>query len=440
MPQPLDPRTVIADLRRNSVAGRDLTGFAHGLADGTVSDAQAGAFAMAVYLRGLDDSRRAALALGMRDTGVVLDWNLPGPVVDKHSTGGVGDCVSLVLAPALAACGAFVPMVSGRGLGHTGGTLDKLEAIPGLRTSLTRERFQSLVAETGCAIVSAGDEIAPADQRLYGIRDLTATIDNVDLITASILSKKLAVAPKALVLDVKTGRGAFMKSLGEAQALAQILVSSAAAAGCVADALVTDMNQSLVPSIGNALEIAEVMRVFDTGSGSATRLVRLVALLGGALLDRAGLADDSGSGETRIEAAITDGSAAERFFAMVRAMGGPGDFAENWRRLLPQAPVVREIKAPRAGFVGPVDSEALGHAAMRLGAGRFQSGDRIDPAVGFSGIRQEGVPVKNGDLLALVHADSEEAADYAEATALVAMRITDSPLPSGPLVLSRVCG
>ena len=260
----MDARAIIARLRRKDTpTAAELAWFAAGLASGAVSDAQAGAFAMAVCLNGLGDAGRVALTIAMRDSGQVLTWDLPGPVLDKHSTGGVGDCVSLLLAPALAACGIYVPMISGRGLGHTGGTLDKLEAIPGVRTQVPEARLREIIASTGCAIVGASGQIAPADKRLYGIRDVTATVDSIDLITASILSKKLAAGLQGLVLDVKCGSGAFMKTDADAQALAQALVSTATGAGCPTAAFVTDMDQPLCPALGNAVEVAICMEVLS---------------------------------------------------------------------------------------------------------------------------------------------------------------------------------
>ncbi|PJE35023.1 thymidine phosphorylase, partial [Pseudooceanicola lipolyticus] len=284
----MDARSIIARLRRREVpTGDELRWFAQGLADQGVSDAQAGAFAMAVCMGSLGTEGRAALTLAMRDSGRVLEWKLDGPVLDKHSTGGVGDCVSLLLAPALAECGAYVPMISGRGLGHTGGTLDKLEAIPGVTTAVPQDRLHELVAKAGCAIVGASADIAPADRRLYAIRDVTATVESLDLITASILSKKLAASPDALVLDVKVGSGAFMKSMDAAAALAQALTETAVAAGCKATAVISDMSQPLAPALGNALEVAEVMKAL-TGEANGP-LVTLSAALGGVVLASAGL-------------------------------------------------------------------------------------------------------------------------------------------------------
>lgn len=265
----MDARAIIAALRQGKTpSDAEMRWFAEGLANGQVSDAQAGAFAMAVCLQGLDVEARRALTLAMRDSGDVLQWDLDGPVLDKHSTGGVGDCVSLLLAPALAECGAYVPMISGRGLGHTGGTLDKMEAIPGVSTQVSQDALQSMMRDVGCAIVGATAQIAPADKRLYAIRDVTATVESLDLITASILSKKLAAGTDALVLDVKLGSGAFMKTRAEAEALARSLSETANAAGCRTSALITDMNQPLAPALGNALEVAEVMRIL-TGQGGA---------------------------------------------------------------------------------------------------------------------------------------------------------------------------
>ena len=266
-----DARSVLSRLRHGSPLSKaDLAWVAEALATGEMSDAQAGAFAMGVCVRGLQEAERAALTCAMRDSGKVLRWDLDGPVLDKHSTGGVGDCVSLLLAPALAACGAYVPMISGRGLGHTGGTLDKLDAIPGLVTGLDEQRFRAVVADCGCAIVSASADIAPADKRLYAVRDVTSTVDSLDLITASILSKKLAGGLQGLVLDVKVGSGAFMKDMEEARALARALVNTANTAGCKTTAVISDMNQPPVPSLGNALEVAEVMRLL-TGEARGSR-------------------------------------------------------------------------------------------------------------------------------------------------------------------------
>ncbi|WP_170368771.1 thymidine phosphorylase [Ruegeria arenilitoris] len=433
----MDARSIIAKLRRHEVpdAG-ELAWFAQGLADGSVSDAQAGAFAMAVCMGGLGPEGRAALTLAMRDSGQVLTWDPDGPVIDKHSTGGVGDCVSLVLAPALAECGAYVPMISGRGLGHTGGTLDKLEAIPGVSTQISQDRLAQILAETGAAIVGATAQIAPADKRLYAIRDVTATVESLDLITASILSKKLAASPDALVLDVKVGSGAFMKTLDEARKLAQALTETANAAGCRTSALITDMNQPLAPALGNALEIAEVMKVLTGGQPSP--LAEISAELGGVLLSDAGMVNDAQAGRDMIAEVIRDGRAAERFGRMMAAVGGPLGLVEDWARYLPEASVILEVTAQDEGYVTAMDGEALGLAVVALGGGRQVESDVIDPAVGLSGLVRLGEKVSDGTPLAVVHAAREDAAQRAAQAVRAAITIGPAPVPVPELVQERI--
>ncbi|GHF60905.1 thymidine phosphorylase [Seohaeicola zhoushanensis] len=433
----MDARSIIARLRRHQApSAEELRWFAQGLADRSVSDAQAGAFAMAVCMGSLGTEGRAALTLAMRDSGRVLHWALPGPVIDKHSTGGVGDCVSLILAPALAECGGFVPMISGRGLGHTGGTLDKLESIPGFATMLGPERLAEIVARTGCAIVGATSDIAPADKRLYAIRDVTATVESLDLITASILSKKLAASPDALVLDVKVGSGAFMKSADEARALAVALTETATAAGCRTTAVISDMSQPLAPALGNALEVAEVMKVL-TGEETGA-LVQICVALGGVLLADAGLVDDVQEGADKIAATLSDGRAADRFGRMVAAQGGPLAFVENWARFLPEANVIREVAAPRAGYVAAIDGEALGLAVVALGGGRQVESDTVDPAVGLSGLVRLGEKVDKGAPLVQVHAAREDSAMMAARAVLRAITFSDEPPALPELIRERI--
>ncbi|MDW3182417.1 thymidine phosphorylase [Roseobacter sp.] len=430
-------RNILTRLRHGEALQKEhLVWLADGLADGSVSDAQAGAFAMGVCVRGLSDAARVDLTLAMRDSGRVLAWHLDGPVVDKHSTGGVGDCVSLVLAPALAACGAFVPMISGRGLGHTGGTLDKLDAIPGVTTQLDEARFRDVVGEAGCAIVGASADIAPADKRLYAVRDVTSTVDSLDLITASILSKKLAGGLEGLVLDVKTGSGAFMKDMDAARALANALVETANAAGCKTTAVISDMNQPLAASLGNALEVAEVMRVLTVDPSGP--LVEISAALGGVLLANAGLAKDVQAGTDAISAALQDGRAAERFGRMIAAMGGPVRFVENWARFLPEATVIREVKAPASGYVTAIDGEALGMVVVDLGGGRVVESDTIDPAVGLGQVVRLGDKIALGQPLAVVHAARPDAADRAAAAVRAAITIGPSAAAALPLIKERV--
>ena len=434
----MDARSLIAALRRGQdIAPEDLVWFARGLADRSVSDAQAGAFAMAVCLKGLGDAGRTALTLAMRDSGDVLTWDSDLPVIDKHSTGGVGDCVSLILAPALAQAGGLVPMISGRGLGHTGGTLDKIEAIPGVATQVPPDRLRDMLARAGCAIVGATANIAPADRRLYAIRDVTATVESLDLITASILSKKLAAGLQALVLDVKTGSGAFMKSPDDARALARALTDTANAAGCRTSAVITDMNQPLAPSLGNALEVAEVMRVL-TGEVTQSPLIEVTVALGGVLLANAGLAPDVQAGGDRILADLRAGHVADRFGRMIAAQGGPVEFLSKWARFLPEANVIREVKSPAAGHVTAIDGEALGLAVVAMGGGRQVETDSIDPSVGLSGVVRLGAQVSAGDPLAVIHAAREDTARAAEAAVLRAITLGDAPPAMPPFIHDRI--
>lgn len=433
----MDARSIIAKLRCNQVPDRDeLNWFAQGLADGGISDAQAGAFAMAVCMGDLGAQGRADLTVAMRDSGDVLSWNVDGPVIDKHSTGGVGDCVSLILAPALAECGAYVPMISGRGLGHTGGTLDKLEAIPGVSTQIGQDRLAQIMQDHGAAIVGATGQIAPADKRLYAVRDVTATVESLDLITASILSKKLAASPDALVLDVKMGSGAFMKTIEDARQLARALTETANTAGCRTSAVITDMNQPLAPALGNALEIAEVMKVLT--SAQTSPLADISAELGGVLLFDAGMCDTVDQGREKIAALISNGQAAERFGRMMAAVGGPVHFVDTWSRFLPEASVIQEIPAPRDGYVTAIDGEALGLVVVELGGGRQVESDEIDPAVGLSDILRLGDRVSKGDPIAVVHATREDTARLAADDVLAAITISDAPGIVPPLVHERI--
>ncbi len=432
----MDARAIIAAVRRKQTPSKEeLAWFAQGLASGAVSDAQAGAFAMAVVLNGMTDEGRIALTQGMRDSGDVMQWDLPGPVLDKHSTGGIGDCVSLILAPVLAACGAYVPMVSGRGLGHTGGTLDKLEAIPGLNINVTEKQLRLITREVGCAIVSATNQIAPADRRLYAIRDVTATVESVDLITASILSKKLAAGLDGLVLDVKCGSGAFMKTHDEARVLARALVDAANGAGCKTSALITDMNEPLAPALGNGLEVAVCMEILAGNTAEAPRLYDLTIALCTQVLTMQG--EDPTDAADRVAVAISSGAAMERFAKMITVMGGPPDMADDWHTHLPKAPVVGEVTAPASGRITAIDGEALGLAVVGLGGGRRVETDRVDPAVGFAEMVGLGDQVSRGDPLCVLHAADEDAAVEAAMAVQRAITIGEDVTP-GPLILERI--
>lgn len=432
------PQEVIARKRDGgALSAAEIRFMVEGLTAETISEGQIAAFAMAVFFRGLTLDERVALTLAMRDSGTVLSWDLPGPVVDKHSTGGVGDNVSLMLAPALAACGAYVPMISGRGLGHTGGTLDKFDAIPGYVTQPDEATFRRVVAEVGCAIIGQTADIAPADRRFYGIRDVTATVESIDLITASILSKKLAAGLDALVLDVKVGTGAFMASPDDALVLARALVEVANGAGCPTRALITDMNEPLASAAGNALEVANAAR-FLRGELVDGRLWDVTLALGGELLAQSGIAADLGDGIERMRMAFESGAAAERFDRMVAALGGPTDFLDRFDSHLAGAPVIGEVLAGRPGFVARIDTRGLGFAVVELGGGRRRATDRIDPAVGLENLIGLGAVVEPDTPLARIHAASEAGLEAATQRLRAAYEIGDRPGEETPLLVDRI--
>ncbi len=403
-----------------------IDAFVHGLVAGAWSEGQVAALAMAICLRGMTRAETVALTRAMARSGEVLDWSrarLPGPIVDKHSTGGVGDKVSLVLAPIVAACGGVVPMVSGRGLGHTGGTLDKLASLPGYRLTPNRAMLVRALRGAGCAIVGASARIAPADRRLYAIRDVTATVESVPLITASILAKKLAAGLQALVTDVKVGNGAFCATLPAAMALAESLVEVAAGAGLPTRALITDMNQVLGTSAGHALEVRESI-AFLTGAAREPRLLALTLALAAQMLNLAGLADSVAEGERLARRALDSGAAAERFARMVAALGGPRDVLTD--AALPTAPLRIRLLAARAGVVAAMDTRAIGLAVVALGGGRARARDPIDLRVGFSELLPIGAQVERHQPLAVVHAASDAAAEAALHDLAAAMTIADT--------------
>ena len=415
----------------------EINEFSVGLANGSVSDAQAAAFAMAVCLHGLSEQERVDLTLAMRDTGNVRTWDLPGPVIDKHSTGGIGDNVSLVLAPMLAACGAYVPMVSGRGLGHTGGTLDKLESIPGYRTQVSGEEFERVVSDVGCAIVGAGEGIAPADKRLYAIRDLTGTVESVDLITSSILSKKLAAGLEALVLDVKVGSGAFMQDMDGARELARSLVSVANGAGCRTSALLTDMNQSLASSAGNALEVKSALAVLKNEPGEE-QLLEVTLALGSNLLVNAGTFSDEGTAKESLEESLNSGKAAEIFGRMIAALGGPVDFVDKTDEYLPVAKNILDFPSPSSGYLKSVNGRILGQAVIELGGGRKQADDKLDLSVGLDQFIRIGKNVEQGDPLLRIHSSNDLDMERAKNLLSEAFQFSENPVESNPLILESI--
>ncbi len=409
-----------------------IAGFVHG----TVHDSQMAAFAMAVLFRGMSRDETVALTLAMRDSGRVLDLaDIPGAKVDKHSTGGVGDKVSLCLAPLVAACGVRVPMVSGRGLGHTGGTLDKLEAIPGFRVGLSVERFRDVVREVGTCMMGQTAEIAPADGKLYALRDVTGTVESIPLIVASILSKKLAEGIDGLVLDVKTGSGAFMKTPERARELAALLVDVAHGAGKHCVAWLTRMDRPLGRAVGNALETHEAMEVLH-GRGPED-VVDVTVALGASMLVMGGVCKDETVGRARLREAIADGSGARIARRMIEAQGGDPRVVDD-PTVFAKAPLEVPVRATRDGWITAVDTYAVGTAGVALGAGRTRAEDVIDPAVGFVFERTTGDKVTRGEVLVTVHAaDAQRGAEAVERLE-GAMTYGDAPPPSVALLLERV--
>ena len=409
----------------------EIADFVAGLTEGRVTEGQAAAFCMAVFFRGLTLPERVALTRAMTESGTVLAWDLPGPVLDKHSTGGIGDTVSLPLAAMVAACGGYVPMISGRGLGHTGGTLDKLASIPGYDAVPGLARFQTVVRAVGCAIIGQTAELAPADRRLYAIRDVTGTVESLDLITASILSKKLAAGLDGLVMDVKVGSGAFMAGMPEARALAESIVGVATGAGLRTVALVTDMDAPLASAAGNAVEVAYAID-YLAGRRREARFHAVTLALGAEMLVAGGLAAETAEASDRLEDALGSGRAAELFGRMVAALGGPADLLERPAKHLPAAPVVRAVR--RDGPVSGIATREIGLAVIGLGGGRTRPEDGIDPRVGFTDLARPG---EAGDLLGVVHAADADAADRAEAALRAAYRSGEAA-PEGAAVLERI--
>jgi thymidine phosphorylase len=411
------PQEVIRRKRDGAALSREeVKDFIAGLTSGAVSEGQVAAFAMAVFFKGMSREEAVGLTLAMRDSGTVLQWDLPGPVVDKHSSGGIGDNLSLMLAPMLAACGLYVPMISGRGLGHTGGTLDKLDSIPGYVTQPGLELFRKVTREAGCAIIGQTADLAPADKRLYGIRDVTATVESIPLITASILSKKLAAGLQHLVLDVKTGSGAFMATMEEARGLAESLVAVANGAGLKTTALITDMDEPLAPCAGNALEVAHAAD-FLLGRRAEPRVMDITLALGAELLLSAGIEREVESARARLQATLTSGKAADYFDRMVRALGGPSDFLSRHESHLVAAPIIRPVFAALEGTVSSIRTRELGLAVIELGGGRRVASDRIDHRVGLSDLLGKGARAGREAPLCLIHAADE--ASFAKAAEIV---------------------
>jgi thymidine phosphorylase len=410
--------------------------FVRGLTDGSIPPEQVSALAMAICVRSMSFAEAAALTRAMAASGTILRWHaeeLGGPVVDKHSTGGIGDKVSFLLAPIVAACGAFVPMISGRGLGHTGGTLDKIDSIPGYRSTPDLATFQKVVRSVGCAIIGQTSDLAPADRRLYAIRDVTGTVESIPLITASILSKKIAAGLDALVMDVKVGSGAFMASMEQARALARSIIATAAGAGLESHALITDMNETLGLSAGNAVEIRESV-AYLTNARREARLDAVVLALCAEMLLLAGIENKKQAALRRAESAVTSGKAAEIFGRMVAALGGPADLLERADHYLPAAPVTMPITPVENGYLAAVDARAVGNAIIELGGGRRRADDKLDPAVGFTDVAPIGAAVDRERPLAVVHAASDAAAQRAIRSLRAACTIMSAPPPPRPVI------
>lgn len=434
------PQDVIRKKRDGQKLTEDeISFFIKGIAAGNVSEGQVSAFCMATLLQKMDASERVALTRAMAQSGTVLDWsteNLDGPVLDKHSTGGVGDKVSLMLAPMLAACGAYVPMISGRGLGHTGGTLDKMDAIAGYVSQPSRELFRKVVREAGCAIIGATPDLAPADRVMYAVRDVTSTVESLDLITASILSKKLAAGLQGLVMDVKFGSGAFMRERDKSEELARTIADVATGAGLPTVALMTDMNTVLGHSAGNAVEVIEAVE-FLTGKRRDVRLLEVTLALCAELLVIGKLAPDTATARAKLQAVLDNGKAAEYFARMVVALGGPADILENPQRHVAQAKVVRDITPKNSGKLTGVDVFAIGMAIVEMGGGRRVPSDKIDFSVGLTDFISLGSAVGSGQPLCRLHAKDQAQADFIEQKLLAAITL-NGPVASDDLVLKRI--
>ncbi len=432
------PQEVIVRKRDGKVLdASEIAEFIAGFSAGTVSHAQVAALAMAVYFNDMTMPERVALTLAMRDSGAVLDWSdLDGPVADKHSTGGVGDNVSLMLAPILAAIGIYVPMISGRGLGHTGGTLDKFDSIPGYATSPDNALFRKVVREVGCAIIGQTADLAPADKTLYAIRDVTGTVESVALITASILSKKLAAGLDVLVLDVKSGSGAFMPTLEKSRELAQSLVEVANGAGLTTGALITDMNEPLASAAGNGLEVRNAVD-FLTGKHQDGRLREVTLALCAEAARMVGIAADTDAARRKVDEALDSGRAAEHFGRMVTALGGPSDFMARMGDYLAPAPIIRDVFAAEAGTIAAIDTRGVGMAVVALGGGRTMPTDSIDHRVGFDRLAGLGARVDARTPIARIHAADEATAADAEARLKSAYRLGDRA-ESHALIADRI--
>lgn len=433
------PQEIIRIKRNGGQLDADsIQAFVNGLVDGNFSDSQVGAMAMAIFQQGLQVDETVSLTKSMMHSGEVLSWEeIDGPIVDKHSTGGVGDKVSFMLAAIVAACGAYVPMISGRGLGHTGGTSDKLESIANFNVSPETPEFKRIVKKLGMAIISQTDNLAPADKRLYGIRDVTACVESIPLITASILSKKLAAGLDTLVMDVKMGNGAMMTNIKDAQDLAKSIVSVANGAGVKTQAIITDMNQVLGSTAGNALEMLETV-AYLTGEQREPRLHEVVVALAIPMLMGSGVASDEANAKEKIESVLSSGKAAELFSMMIAELGGPNDLLENPWNSMQQANEIVEITATEHGYISSMETREIGMSVVGLGGGRTAPGQLIDHSVGFDFILPVGTLVNRGDVIARVHAASSDDAERGKAQYQKAVKISVEAPEDLPVIYETI--
>lgn len=433
------PQEIIRKKRnRQILTAEEINEFIKGVANGSIVDAQAAALTMAIFLNGMTKEETAALTMAMRDSGDVLDWSdVDGPIVDKHSSGGVGDKISLMLAPMIAACGGFVPMISGRGLGHTGGTLDKFDAIPGYQTAPTNALFRQTVKKIGCAIIGQTGNLAPADKKIYAIRDVCGTVESVDLITASILSKKLAAGLDCLVMDLKCGNGAFMDSLERAEELASSIVRVANAANTTTRAVITDMNQVLGLNVGNALEVAEAVDYLK-GQTKDPRLHQITLELCGELLVMAKLAPNLEQAKIQLQKALDSGAALEKFAQMVAALGGPKDFCDKPWSYLPQSKIIRPVFAPTSGYVSAMNTRGIGLSIIELKGGRITPEQKLDYATGYSRFCQIGDYVDIQKPLAFIHAQTEEQYQLAAQSLQTLITIADKAPVLSRCIIKKV--
>ena len=426
------PQEIIRKKRnKQPLTNEEINEFIAGVTNGTIVDAQIAALTMAIFLNGMTKEETSALTSAMRDSGDVLNWkDINGPIVDKHSSGGVGDKVSLMLAPMIAACGGYVPMISGRGLGHTGGTLDKFDSIPGYQTAPSNDTFRKTVKNVGCAIIGQTGNLAPADKKIYAIRDVCATVESINLITASILSKKLAAGLDCLVMDLKCGNGAFMDSLEHAEELAFSIVRVANTAGTKTKAVITDMNQVLGKNVGNALEMAEAVEYLK-GNNIDSRLHEVTMELCSELLISAKISNNLKEAKSKLQQALVSGAALEKFAQMVSTLGGPHDFCENPWKYLPKAKIIRPIFAHKSGFISAMNTRDIGLSIIELKGGRTSPEQKLDYATGYTDFCQIGDAVDNKTPLATIHAQNEEEYNRAAQSLINSIIISDKkPAPS----------